>query len=103
MTAAPYVLYRPDGTITVSPSALTQMVVHAAEAAPGARVRRPRRGLSVEIADGRARVSCDLAARYGAVLPELARDVQRRVAEALKTMCELDVDAVDVSIEELDD
>ena len=103
MTATSHVLYGPGGTITVSPAALTQIVVQAAEAVPGARVRRPRRGLAIEVTDGRVRVECDLAARYGVVLPELARDVQRRVSDALAAMCELSVDAVDVSIEELDD
>ena len=103
MTVTAHVVYGPAGTITVSPAALTQIVVHAAEGIPGARVRRPRRGLVVEIAGNRARVACDLAARYGAVLPELAREVQQRVAGALETMCEVEVEAVDVSIEELDD
>ena len=103
MTAARYVVTHPEGEIAVSPAALTQIVVAAAEADDGARVRRPRRGLAVSIEDGRARVSCELVAPYGAVLPELAREVQRRVKDALETMCELDVDAVDVSIEELDE
>ena len=84
-----------DG-ITITDAALTQLVVTAAEQADGARVRR--RG--VELQEGRVAVS--LAARYGVVLPELARDVQRRVADALATMCDLQV-SVDVAIEELDD
>ena len=103
MTAERYVVSRPGGEIAVSPAALTQIVVTAAEAADGARVRRPRRGLAVSVEDGRARVSCELVAPYGAVLPELARGVQRRVTEALTTMCGLEVDAVDVAIEELDE
>jgi uncharacterized alkaline shock family protein YloU len=82
-------------TVTVSDSALTQIVVAAAEHVDGARVRK-RRG--VQPNDGR--VTLWLAARYGVVLPELARDVQREVADALRTMCDLDV-AVDVTIEEL--
>jgi len=40
--------------------------------------------------------------RYGIGLPDLARDVQRQVADALETMVDLDVEAVDVSIEELE-
>jgi len=92
----------PGGTITISPAALTQVVVQAAESVDGARVRRPRRGLEIAIADGRARVDLELAAPYGAVLPALARDVQERVAAALGGMCGLDVEAVDVAIEELE-
>jgi uncharacterized alkaline shock family protein YloU len=90
------------GTVTVTPGALTQIVVGAAESVAGARVRRRRRGLDVTVADGRARVQLELAARYGVVLPELARDVQERVAEALRAMCGVDVERVDVSVEELD-
>jgi uncharacterized alkaline shock family protein YloU len=91
------------GTVTVTAAALTQVVVQAAEAADGARVRRPRRGLEIALGEGGARVQLELAARFGAILPELARDVQARVAEALSRMCGLDVRAVDVSIDELEE
>ena len=90
------------GTVSVTPGALTQIVVAAAESVAGARLRRRRRGLDVTIADGRARVQLELAARYGLMLPELARDVQERVAEALGAMCGVEVERVDVSVEELD-
>jgi len=97
-----YVLRDDGGSINVTPGALAQIVQRAAESVDGARVRRPRRGLDLRLDDGRARVELELAARYGAVLPDLARDVQERVAEALATMVDLDVEAVDVSIEELE-
>ena len=97
-----YEITRPAGTIRVSPSALTQVVVQAAEAADGARLPRPRRGLELTIADGHARVELELAARYGTVVPNVAREVQERVAGVLEGMCGLVVDAVDVSVEELD-
>ena len=87
--------------VQVTDSALTQIVVQAAESVQGARVRRPRRKLAVEIADGRARVELELAVEYGLVLPDVAHDVQARVADALRRMCEVDA-AVDVSVEELD-
>ena len=90
------------GSIEISSAALTQLVVRSAESA-GARVRRPRRGLEISVTDGRVRVELELAAHAGVVLPELARDVQGRVADALTTMCGLSVDAIDVAIEELDD
>ncbi len=78
-------------------------MIQAAELADGVRVRRPRRGVEIEVADGHARVELELAARYGAVLPELGREVQQRVAGALEGMCGLVVDAVDLSVEELED
>ena len=81
--------------ITVSDNALAQIVVTAAEHVDGARVRK-RRG--VQPHDGR--VTLWLAARYGEILPELAKQVQGEVAGALRTMCDVDV-AVDVTIEAL--
>lgn len=99
---AELVLPGEEGTITVSPGALSQIVVGAAEAVDGARVRRRRRGLDVAVEDGRARVELGLAARYGVVLPALVRGVQERVAEALGAMCGIEVERVDVSVEELD-
>ena len=91
------------GTIEISPAALTQIVVQAAESADGARVRRPRRGLDIAVDGDRVRVDLELAARFGVVLPDLAHEVQERVADALQRMCGLSVDAIDVSVEELDD
>ena len=44
----------------------------------------------------------ELSARYGTVLPELARDVQQHVTDALATMCRVEVQAVDVSVEEIE-
>ena len=97
-----YVLREDGGSIEVTPGALAQIVQRAAESVDGARVRRPRRGLDLRLEDGRARVELELAVRYGIVLPDLARDVQARVADALTAMVDLDVEAVDVSIEELE-
>jgi uncharacterized alkaline shock family protein YloU len=96
-----YVVREEAGAITVADGALTQIVVQAAEAVDGARVRRRRR-LAVEIDDRSARVEVGLAVAYGLVLPAVARDVQERVADALQRMCRLEVRAVDVTVEELE-
>jgi len=90
------------GTVTVTDAALGQIVIQAAESVEGARVRKPRRHLEIAIADGRARVELELAVAYGRVLPDVAREVQEQVSAALERMCALHVDAVDVSVEELD-
>jgi uncharacterized alkaline shock family protein YloU len=87
--------------VKVTDSAVTQIVVRAAEGAEGARVRRPRRHLGVEIDGGSAQVELELTVDYGKVLQDVARDVQERVATALGTMCGVKVTAVNVSIEEL--
>jgi uncharacterized alkaline shock family protein YloU len=96
-----YVLEETRGTITVTPSALAELVARAAESVDGAHVRRGRRRLDVDVTNGGVRVRLELAAPYGVVLPELARDVQARVAEALATMCSVKVETVDVSVEEI--
>jgi uncharacterized alkaline shock family protein YloU len=90
------------GTITVPDATLASLVMRASERVDGARVRRGRRHLDVGIADGRARVAVELVARYGDVLPGLARRVQEEVTDALATMCGLVVDAVDVDVEEVE-
>ena len=82
-----------DG-ITITDGALAQIVSKAAEQVDGVRVRR--RGIAFE----EGRVSVSLASRYGTVLPQVARDVQERIAGALSSMCGLQV-AVDVSVDEL--
>ncbi len=90
------------GTVTVTDAALNQIVLQAAEAVDGARVRKPKRNLEIDVADGRARVELELAVAYGHVLPDVARDVQQQVADALTQMCGVEIDAIDVSVEELD-
>jgi uncharacterized alkaline shock family protein YloU len=87
------------GGIRITDSALTQIVVRAAESVEGVKVRRPRRNLDVDVAAGDARVSLELAVSYGPVPPETAREVQNRVAEALGTMCGVNVRSIDVDVE----
>jgi uncharacterized alkaline shock family protein YloU len=83
--------------IQLADAAFVALVVRAAQNVEGVRVRRPRK---LEL-DG-ARLELALAARLGLVLPELARDVQARVHEAVETMCGIRLAAVDVTIEVLD-
>jgi uncharacterized alkaline shock family protein YloU len=97
-----HVLKGPQGEIRVEGDALAALVISAAELVDGARVRRPRRGLDVSVADGVVQVELELAARYGSVLPELSRAVQEGVTDALRMAAGLTVERVDISIEELD-
>ena len=96
------VLPEAEGTITVTPSALAGLVIQAAEAVDGVQVRRGRRRLDIDITLDEARVRLELSARYGLVLPDVARDVQERVADALVTMCAVRIGSVDVSVEEVE-
>ena len=97
-----YTVRTDDGAIALADSALTSIVVQSAESVEGARVHRARRTVGVELDGMRARVELELAVEYGRVLPEVAQDVQLQVTDALTRMCGLTVDAVDVTVEELD-
>jgi uncharacterized alkaline shock family protein YloU len=99
--SAGYEIRGAGGSISVAPSLLPAIVQRAAETVEGARVRRRRRGVDVHVEGGAVRVDIGLAAAYGAVLPDVARTVQERVAAALSDMSGLEVAAVDVTIEEL--
>jgi uncharacterized alkaline shock family protein YloU len=96
------VVVEPAGTITVTSPALAGLVIQAAESVDGVQVRRGRRRLDVDVALGEASVRLELTARYGLVLPEVAREVQQRVADALATMCAVRIGSVDVSVEEVE-
>jgi uncharacterized alkaline shock family protein YloU len=102
MSRDAHVIRGPQGEVRIEGDALAGLVLAAAELVDGARARRPRRGLDITVVDGTVIVELELAARYGSVLPELARDVQQRVADALRSSAGLTVERVDVSIEELD-
>jgi uncharacterized alkaline shock family protein YloU len=81
-------------TVTIADAAWTRILVHAAEQVDGVRVRR--RGVERE----GDRISLQIAARYGTVLPDAARAVQARVADAVRTMCGVEPSSVDVAVEE---
>ena len=102
MSRDAHVIGGPQGEVRIEGDALAGLVIAAAELVDGARARRPRRGLDIAVSGGTVRVELELAARYGAVLPELARAVQERVAEALRGSAGLTVERVDLTIEELD-
>lgn len=89
------------GSVAVGDAALVQIVAQAVESVEGVRLRRGRRRLALELEGGHARAELELTVAYGRVLPDVARAVQERVAKALREMCGVVVDAVDVSVEEL--
>ena len=89
------------GSIRVPAATLARLVTRAAERVDGVRVRKPRRGLDVRVADGRASVAVEVAVRYGEVVPEVGAAVQERVGEALAVACGLAVESVDVHVAEV--
>ncbi len=97
----PLVFRGAAGSVTVTAAALSQLVAQAVSSVDGARLRRPRRGLEIRHADGGGSVTLELSVRHGAVMPEVARAVQERVAEVLARTSGLEVERVDVEIEEI--
>jgi hypothetical protein len=97
----PLVVEGPEGSITVTPAALSRLVVQAAEGVRGARVRRPRRAVEVVHGEGDTVVSLELAVAPATSIAGAAREVQARVAEAVTSTCGLEVSRVDVSVEEV--
>jgi uncharacterized alkaline shock family protein YloU len=90
------------GSVRVSEAALTDIVRRAVASVEGVRLRKGRRRLGVELQDGRARAELQLAVAYGRVLPEVSAAVQERVADALVRMFEVEIEAVDVTVEQLE-
>ena len=90
------------GSVRVSEAALTDIVRRAVASVDGVRLRKGRRRLGVELQDGRARAELQLLVAYGRVLPEVSAAVQERVADALGRMFEVEVEAVDVTVEQLE-
>jgi len=90
------------GSVRVSEVALAEIVRRAVASVEGARLRKGRRRLGVELQDGRARAELQLAVAYGRVLHEVSAAVQERVADALARMCDVEVEAIDVTVVELE-
>ncbi len=86
----------------MSEAALNEIVRRAVASVDGAQLRKGRRRLGVEFEDGRARAELQLAVAYGRVLPEVCGAVQERVADALARMFDVEVEAVDVTVEQLE-
>jgi uncharacterized alkaline shock family protein YloU len=97
----PLVFAGPEGSITLTAAAVTELVASAARGVDGVRLRRPRRAVEVLYAEDCASVSLELAATPGRPLPELARAVQERVGEAVAQVTGLEVERVDVEITEI--
>jgi uncharacterized alkaline shock family protein YloU len=97
----PLVFEGPEGSITLTAAAVTELVASAARSVDGVRLRRPRRAVEVRYAEGCASVSLGLVATPGRPLPGLARAVQERVGEALAQVTGLEVERVDVEIAEI--
>jgi uncharacterized alkaline shock family protein YloU len=88
--------------VRVSEAALNEVVRRAVASVDGAQLRKGRRRLGVELEGGRARADLQLAVAYGHVLPEVSAAVQERVADMLARTFDVEVEAIDVTVEQLE-
>jgi len=86
----------------VSEAALNDVVRRAVASVDGVQLRKSRRRLGVELDGGRARAELQLAVEYGRVLPEVSAAVQERVAAMLVRTFDVEVEAIDVTVEQLE-
>jgi uncharacterized alkaline shock family protein YloU len=94
-------VHEAGGSVRVSEAALSEIVRRAVASVDGVRLRKGRRRLGVELEEGRASAELRLVVVYGRILPEVCADVQERVSDALARMCDVEVEDVDVTVEEL--
>lgn len=89
------------GRVVVTGAALSGHAVRAAETVDGVRVKRPRRGLDIAVAEGPVHVEARVSVASGAQLPVTGELVQQAIASALGRATGRSV-TVDVVIEGLD-
>jgi uncharacterized alkaline shock family protein YloU len=91
---------------TISSDILASYAADAAREVDGVRglVESPlhrHKGVRVLEDDGRVRLELHLAIEWGASVPAVGREVQRRVAEYLARMASVEPEAVDVVVDEI--
>jgi uncharacterized alkaline shock family protein YloU len=93
-------------TATISSDILASYAADAARDVDGVRglveggLHR-HKGVRIEEENGRVRVELHLAVDWGASLPDVGREVQRRVAAYLARMASIEPEAVDVVVDEI--
>jgi len=91
---------------TISSDILASYAADAAREVDGVRglvesALHRHKGVRIAQADGRVRVELHLAVEWGASIPEVGGEVQRRVAAYLGLMAKVEPDAVDVIVDEI--
>jgi len=91
--------------VTVSSDILASYAADAAREVDGVRgfvesTLHRHKGVRVVEEDGRIRVELHLTVDWGASVPDVGREVQRRVASYLGRMANVEPEAVDVVVDE---
>ncbi len=63
---------------------------------------RRAKGIQVEREDTRVRIYLSVRVDYGKTIPDLVKDAQKVVREAIQSMTGLEVETVDVTVEAVD-
>jgi uncharacterized alkaline shock family protein YloU len=91
---------------TISTDVLASYAADAAREVSGVRglvesTLHRHKGVRVVEDDGAVRVELHLAVEWGASIPAVGREVQRRVASYLERMAQIEPEAVDVVVDEI--
>lgn len=95
-----------EGQARISPDVLARYAADAALDVPGVRGLVERRlhrhrGVRVTAGEGRPAVEVHLRVDRGVSIPAVGREVQRRVAEYLARMADVEPAAVDVVVDDI--
>ena len=88
-------------TATISSDILASYASDAARDVDGVRGLARHKGVRIEEGNGQVRVELHLAVDWGASIPDVGVEVQRRVAAYLTRMASIDRVAVDVVIDQI--
>lgn len=91
---------------TISSDILASYAADAAREVDGVRglvesALHRHKGVRVVDEDGRVRVELHVAVEWGASIPEVGREIQKRVGAYLERMAKVDPEAVDVIVDEI--
>jgi uncharacterized alkaline shock family protein YloU len=86
---------------TISSDILASYAADAAREVEGVRGLRRHKGVRISEEEGRVRVELHLEMDWGASIPDVGREVQRRVARYLGQMAKVEPAAVDVIVDEI--
>ena len=95
-----------EGHASISSEILASYAADAAREVAGVRalVERPlqrHRGVRVSAENGRVRIEVHVEVDWGASIPDVGAEVQRRVRDYLGRMADLEVEGVDVVVDEI--
>ena len=90
-----------EGQASISADILARYAADAATEVDGVCGLAGRRGVKVEGENGKVRVELHLVVEWGAVIPDVGRTVQTRVAEYLEQMADVAPAVVEVVVDEI--